>query len=716
MNNPKTLFKWGIPIAGLLFLCTGFVAVAGGLTWLGNRSHAVEPASLGEVSRTSGENPLTDNSPEIKTTLAAPAVQEPLADTPSQVFIPSVTQPIIKNPDTAILQSVNGLVQVQQPDNSWKTIQTAEIKTGQTFRTWDYSSATLHFYDGSTVLVSANTRLTLNSVNAVENGPREIILFQAYGETQHQVASNSAGSYLVDTPSASGKAMGTVFQVNVETDKSSQFSTTEGTVEVTASGKTVQIEAGLTTTVEKNKAPTEPTFWITGQGEVSQTGDVWSIGGLPFQTHEGTIITGDPQIGDMVSVRGRLLSDGTRLADRITLLAPDLVDQFRLTGLVDQIGETRWIVAGQEIQVDEHTDIDEGVEVGSNVVVSGIIREGGALYAQRINLLDETTPFEFTGMVELIEAPIWTISGAAINTDSNTEISGDPVIGDLVKVEGQILPDGTWLADEIKKVSEAERFEFIGTVETIAPWVVSGTPFEVNEFTVIEPGIAVGSLVRVSGRVMPDGTWVATSIELLDSTNTLVFIGIVDSVDPWVVNGITLTVDENTIFTGTIVPTSLVRVEVQIQPDGTWLVLSMELIEVGPVIGCTEFSDIVVAVTAEEITLASGLVIPRAIAEIEGDLQAGSQVMVKLCFNPEEEMVYAWILVLDEVRPTPTPETTPRPTETPAPEEEEKATICHVPPGNKNNAHTITVGASAVPAHLAHGDYLGPCDGNHDNK
>ena len=40
-----------------------------------------------------------------------------------------------------------------------------------------------------------------------------------------------------------------------------------------------------------------------------------------------------------------------------------------------------------------------------------------------------------------------------------------------------------------------------------------------------------------------------------------------------------------------------------------------------------------------------------------------------------------------------------------------KVTICHIPPGNPGNAHTITVGAPAVRAHAAHGDFVeGSCD------
>jgi len=41
--------------------------------------------------------------------------------------------------------------------------------------------------------------------------------------------------------------------------------------------------------------------------------------------------------------------------------------------------------------------------------------------------------------------------------------------------------------------------------------------------------------------------------------------------------------------------------------------------------------------------------------------------------------------------------------------EESETEVCHIPPGNPGNAHTIEVGSSAVRAHLAHGDYVGEC-------
>ncbi len=46
------------------------------------------------------------------------------------------------------------------------------------------------------------------------------------------------------------------------------------------------------------------------------------------------------------------------------------------------------------------------------------------------------------------------------------------------------------------------------------------------------------------------------------------------------------------------------------------------------------------------------------------------------------------------------------------PSDTKKTTVCHIPPGNPANEHTICVGNAAVPAHMAHGDHLGSCCGN----
>ena len=40
-----------------------------------------------------------------------------------------------------------------------------------------------------------------------------------------------------------------------------------------------------------------------------------------------------------------------------------------------------------------------------------------------------------------------------------------------------------------------------------------------------------------------------------------------------------------------------------------------------------------------------------------------------------------------------------------------KITICHIPPGNPSNRHTITISVAALKAHLAHGDLIGSCEG-----
>ena len=41
-----------------------------------------------------------------------------------------------------------------------------------------------------------------------------------------------------------------------------------------------------------------------------------------------------------------------------------------------------------------------------------------------------------------------------------------------------------------------------------------------------------------------------------------------------------------------------------------------------------------------------------------------------------------------------------------------KVLICHIPSGNLEKAHTLSIDSSLINAHLFHGDYLGPCLGS----
>jgi hypothetical protein len=64
---------------------------------------------------------------------------------------------------------------------------------------------------------------------------------------------------------------------------------------------------------------------------------------------------------------------------------------------------------------------------------------------------------------------------------------------------------------------------------------------------------------------------------------------------------------------------------------------------------------------------------------------------------------------LDSNGEGPTPRTASLTVEAESDDAGDKVTLCHVPGGNPSNQHTISVGAPARLAHLAHGDSLGEC-------
>jgi hypothetical protein len=283
--------------------------------------------------------------------------------------------------------------------------------------------------------------------------------------------------------------------------------------------------------------------------------------------------------------------------------------------------------------------------------------------------------------------------------------------------------NGDWVA------VNGTSFELVGALESIDPWTVAGQEFETRDSTMIDDGLEIDDLVRVRGVILEDETWVAYSIEATDEQTDpiIVLIGVVDSIDPWSVNGISLNVTDETDIQGDITVGMIVRVEILLLEDGTWEVISIApLGESTDIAGCVTVIATVVSVSGNEIqflgwpyaiTLSIDNQADNTDQNNNGDeesddedqnednddeandvttIAAGDIVQAVICVSDDGTLIITQITILhvDEENGG---ETTTG----------EKVLICHKP--DKKGGHTLSVAAPAVPAHLAHGDKLGAC-------
>jgi hypothetical protein len=262
-------------------------------------------------------------------------------------------------------------------------------------------------------------------------------------------------------------------------------------------------------------------------------------------------------------------------------------------------------------------------------------------------------------------------------------------------------------------MSETSAFDVTAPLENTDPWKVAGMTLATNESTQVEEGLQAGDLVRVRGVIREDGTWLANSIQRAEQQvdPIIVLIGRVDSVDPWVVNGIQLNVTEDTEIQGTITPGMFVRVEILLSPDGTWEVLSIApLGEIEENPDCGTVVATVVSVEGNVIQLAGWPAITLGEdVQIEdeaggegdqGSLSPNQTVLLVICPSGEGQIVIVQIIIVNVGDDDDNGEV-------PGGEEGGKVLVCHKP--NKKGGHTLSISQSAVPAHLGHGDKLGPC-------
>ena len=251
-------------------------------------------------------------------------------------------------------------------------------------------------------------------------------------------------------------------------------------------------------------------------------------------------------------------------------------------------------------------------------------------------------------------------------------------------------------------------FEITGELESTDPWMVTGNTFATRDSSQIDEGLEVGDRVRVKGVILEDGTWLAYSIERAQTDEpaspTIILIGNVTSIDPWIVNGITLNVTSDTLIGEGIEQEMIVRVEILLLEDGTWEVLS--IVPLGTftdVPGCATVTATVLSVNGDEIQFTGWpVIVLDEDVTIENDqggegtLSTNQVVLVVVCSSDDGQIRITHIIILNVGEE-----------EIPSDGGGEKVLVCHKP--DKKGGHTLSISASAVDAHLGHGDKLGPC-------
>ncbi len=695
----------------------GDTALGAWLDRLFDRDNEAVDAPSGEAPSVVGEELETEDAS------TAGVTEDDLA---YETFLPNLVLSLQTSPQTAVLGEVQGLVSVQKADGNWVQVSSlSSVAAGSRVRTSALSKASLTFYDGSVATLGPDSEISIDALNALPpaEGFRTVILTQWQGTSTHNVAfRNDGGSqYEVKSPSGTGIARGTIFEVIVLPNLTSRYTVLEGRVDVTSISVTVSVMAGQLSTILPNEPPAEPVFQVSGEGEVTQIGEQWTIGGQTFATDAQTVIVGNPQVGDWVKVQGRLLEDGSKVADQIVLVRHVPRDGFTLTAVVTAIGVEQWLLGNTVILLDEETAVDDDIELGDRVRVTGVVLADGSLLARRIQKqLQEGHPFAFTGIVQAIGTESWLISGIVVTVNGRTEIDDALEVSDVVTVEGHITLEGSWLAREIKAVdeddeAEAATFEFTGLVESMNPWVVAGIALATDEWTEIDTAVEPGSRVNVEGIILADGTWLATAINLLrgdgdgdgedDNEIVLRFTGIVESTEPWVVSGITLWVTSDSHIADGVVAGSLVQVVARLAGDGRWEIVWIRPL-LPPTTGCFTIHTRITGVNGRQLVLTNwpALTLQDGVA-VEGNLAPNSTIALNICLGDEGTVIIVNIIVIQVMI-----NTTPGSGNGGGHDNNggegggnSRITICH------NNRNTLTVSESALNGHLSHGDTLGPC-------
>jgi hypothetical protein len=278
--------------------------------------------------------------------------------------------------NAASLSAGSGVVEVFEGEGSWVAIADGQrVNSGARLRTGADSTVTLTFFDGTQVTLEPNTDLVLSEVAGDWGKKLQVAMIQNEGETTHQVVplQGETSNYSVVTPSGEASVRGTSFKVLVEDSGNSVFSVDSGAVLVSNNDEQLLLAAGQGMLTELGQPLPAPAYLFALQGELQdKSGKTWLVEGVPVTVKGGTRISGDPQVGDIVLVNGRITRKNEWLADSIQAPLPG-EKGGTFSGVVTAVSEGAVEINGYPfLIVDEQPE----VAVGDWVRVQFLIVDG----------------------------------------------------------------------------------------------------------------------------------------------------------------------------------------------------------------------------------------------------------------------------------------------------------------------------------------------------
>jgi FecR protein len=162
-----------------------------------------------------------------------------------------------------VLSIVGGNVLIQKPSSTnWNAgKEGTTLETGDKIKTDDGATATVTFFDGSTIQLNSDTEISLDELlSKSSNSSKTIKIGQTIGETSSSIVKlvDPASRYEVDTQAGVAAVGGSKMVVTVATDGATGVYNVEGIISFTAQGQEVMIPVGSVSTAKPGEVPSTP--------------------------------------------------------------------------------------------------------------------------------------------------------------------------------------------------------------------------------------------------------------------------------------------------------------------------------------------------------------------------------------------------------------------------------------------------------------------------